>query len=73
MIERRRRSILKVISWRTTATVTTMIISYLVTGSLDVAVTIGAAELVMKLAIQYLHERIWNRIKFGLKPMDYQI
>ena len=74
-VERRRRSIVKVISWRFTATVTTMVISFVITGNIDFAVKIGGLELVTKIVLQYLHERIWNRSRFGIQvqPMDYQI
>jgi len=72
-IESRRRSVVKVISWRITATLTTTLISWAITGSYDLALKIGIFELVLKLFIQYMHERIWNNIKFGIKPVDYQI
>ena len=72
--ERKRRSIAKVISWRFTATLTTVIISYIVIGDTTAAMQIGVVEVFAKMALQYFHERIWSRIKFGLpKPMDYQI
>ena len=73
MLERKRRSLAKVISWRITATLTTTIISYFVIGNIDVALKIGAVELLVKIYVQYLHERIWNKLKFGLTPIDYQI
>ncbi|RAP30823.1 hypothetical protein DID78_02090 [Candidatus Marinamargulisbacteria bacterium SCGC AG-343-D04] len=74
MPEKRRRSVVKAISWRVTASVTTMVISYFITGSLDIAFKIGIIESAMKIYLFYLHERIWAKLKFGLgKPMDYQI
>ena len=74
MIEKKRRSIIKVFSWRVTATVTTVVITYLITGSTDFAVKVGGIEVVAKLILQYVHERIWLKIKFGIaKQIDYQI
>ena len=74
MIEKRRRSILKALSWRVTATITTMIISLIITGNLIFAVKIGLTEAVAKMFLYYLHERFWIKIKFGLhRPLDYQI
>ncbi|RAP30228.1 hypothetical protein DID76_03530 [Candidatus Marinamargulisbacteria bacterium SCGC AG-414-C22] len=74
MAEQRRRSIAKVISWRATATLTTVVISYLITGKMDFALKIGIFEVFAKLLLQYFHERLWNCIKFGVsKNMDYQI
>ena len=43
-METKRRSLLRVISWRITATVTTMLISLIITGSIDTAVKIGFIE-----------------------------
>jgi len=74
MSETKRRSLTKVISWRITATLATVVISYIITGNTDIAMKIGLIEVIAKIALQYLHERIWIHIKFGLqKPMDYQI
>ncbi len=74
MIESKRRSFLKVISWRTTATLTTILISFIITGNTELAMKIGVLEVLAKILLQYLHERVWSNIKFGLKKeMDYQI
>tara|TARA_B100000427_G_scaffold104407_1_gene86459 strand:+ start:607 stop:831 length:225 start_codon:yes stop_codon:yes gene_type:complete len=74
MKELKRRSFTKVISWRITATLATIIISYLITGNTDVAMKIGAIEVIAKIALQYIHERLWAKISFGIpKPVDYQI
>ena len=74
MIERKRRSLLKVMSWRATATLTTVIISYFITGNTEFAMKIGFIEVFSKILLQYIHERIWGKIPFGLKKqMDYQI
>ncbi|HPA16694.1 MAG TPA: DUF2061 domain-containing protein [Verrucomicrobiae bacterium] len=69
------RSLAKSISWRLTGTVDTMIISFLITGKLKWALSIGVVELFTKMFLYYAHERIWNRISFGrAKPReDYTI
>ena len=66
---------LKVISWRTTATLTTMLISFFITGNIDMALKIGVFEVVAKIALQYFHERVWTKVTFGLQAVskDYQI
>jgi uncharacterized membrane protein len=56
------RSGLKAVSWRFFATLTTFIISYIVTGNIHYAVSIGSLELIFKIFIFYLHERIWQNI-----------
>ena len=74
-METKRRSLLRVISWRITATVTTMIISWLITGKVDTAIKIGAVEVLAKIALQNVHERVWMTVKAGMVPAskDYQI
>ncbi len=73
MKESRKRSVLKTISWRATATLTTMIISFFITGQIEWALKIGAFEVVAKLLLGYYHERIWQMISFGYKSQDYSI
>jgi uncharacterized membrane protein len=53
------RSFAKAFSWRIVGLVTTSIIAYLVTGSLDTAAVIGSIEFVLKFFIYYGHERFW--------------
>ena len=64
-MESRTRSLLKAISWRITATFTTMIIAYAITGKLDTAIAIGSIEFVLKFVIYYLHERAWLKVTLG--------
>ena len=55
----------KALSWRTTGTLDTMLIAFVITGRLKLAMSIGVVELVTKFCLYYLHERIWDRIPFG--------
>jgi len=59
------RSIVKTISWRVVGTLDTVLISWLVTGHIALALSIGSIELVTKMVLYFLHERIWNKIKWG--------
>ena len=54
-----RISLLKTISWRLIGTLDTMLISYILTGKLDIAMSIGGIEVVSKMVLYYLHERAW--------------
>ncbi|MFC0263411.1 DUF2061 domain-containing protein [Fontibacter flavus] len=54
------KSLMKSISWRVVGTLDTMVISFLVTGQLVMAVSIGSIEVVTKIALYYLHERAWE-------------
>ena len=55
-------SLLKTLTWRIIGTIDTMVISYLLTGKLDVAVSIGGIEVVSKMLLYYLHERAWIKL-----------
>ena len=63
--ENPKRSIAKSISWRIIGTLDTVLISWVVTGALDVAFSIGVVELFTKMLLYFFHERIWNRIGWG--------
>jgi uncharacterized membrane protein len=60
-----KRSLLKTISWRVVGTIATVIISYIITGAMTLAFSIGLIELVSKLILYFFHERAWNKIKWG--------
>ncbi|WP_299125025.1 DUF2061 domain-containing protein [uncultured Winogradskyella sp.] len=60
-----KRSIVKTISWRVVGTLATVTISYLITGTMALAFSIGGIELVSKMALYFFHERTWNNIKWG--------
>lgn len=59
------RSIAKSISWRLVGTVDTVLISWLITGTLRMAFSIGAVEFFSKMVLYFFHERAWNAIKWG--------
>ncbi len=74
MDEQKRRSLVKAISWRTTGTIDTMLVSFVVTGNATAAVSIGLVEVITKVALYYFHERAWNKINFGkAKEPEYTI
>jgi uncharacterized membrane protein len=65
------RSILKAVTWRLIASLTTFLLAYLVfSGSkcddvLEKSTIVAALELVIKLIIYYLHERAWTFVPSG--------
>ena len=65
MHEKNYRSIVKSISYRITGTITTFLISFFVTGEIKFALSIMSVDFVTKIGVFYLHERMWNKIKFG--------
>jgi len=63
--EAHRRSLAKAVSWRATGSIDTFILSFLITGSVKIAGSISAVELITKIALFYLHERIWAVVPWG--------
>jgi uncharacterized membrane protein len=59
------RSVFKAISWRVLGTLDTFVISWYLTGKLDLAGLIAGLEFVTKIGWYYLHERIWATIAWG--------
>jgi len=59
------RSILKGLSWRVIATLTTTLIAYFWTGDISTALSIGGIEFFLKFFIYYAHERAWQAIPVG--------
>jgi uncharacterized membrane protein len=73
-MESLKRSVAKAISWRIWASSETILISYLLTGSLKLAASIGVVDALVKIFTYFVHERFWNRIRFGRETQqDYQI
>jgi adenylylsulfate kinase len=67
--ETKRRSILKAISWRTWATMTTAAIVFLFTGRFALAITVGCLEVFAKMGLYFCHERLWHRVRYGKKEI----
>jgi len=59
------RSVLKAVSWRTLGTLDTFVISWFLTGKLELAGLIAGFEFITKIAWYYLHERVWASIAWG--------
>ena len=57
-----KRTIVKTLTWRVTASLTTFIIAWALTGNLLIGATIGSIEAIAKIFLYYFHERIWNNI-----------
>jgi len=61
-----KRHIYKTVTWRLVGTLDTIIIGYIVTGNAIVGLKIGFFEVVTKLLLYYLHEKIWYKSNFGI-------
>ena len=76
-LETRTRAVVKAITWRITATLDTMVIVFFFTQDFSKALGIGFIEVITKGVIYYIHERAWNKSRFGRiyenDDMNYQI
>ncbi|MFC1631267.1 DUF2061 domain-containing protein [Candidatus Omnitrophota bacterium] len=63
--ETNKRSVVKTISWRVCATVTTMSIVYLFTRELSLSLGVGVVEVLSKMLLYYVHERAWAKASWG--------
>ena len=59
------RAITKGATWRAIATLDTFLLSWLVTGHIGKAGTIASFETVTKIALFYIHEQLWARVRWG--------
>ena len=57
------RSIAKSLTWRITATITTIVVAYFITGNVTTAMAIGGVEFFVEMFIYFLHERLWASVK----------
>lgn len=58
-----KRHIAKTITWRVIGTIDTVLLSWLITGNPLTGLKIGFSEVVTKMLLYYLHERVWFKIK----------
>lgn len=60
------RHILKSITWRLVGTIDTVILGWIITGNLETGLKIGGVEVITKMVLYYLHERLWYKyIRLG--------
>jgi uncharacterized membrane protein len=73
-MEHPKRSILKAITWRVIAFLVTVIAIYIYSKDIKESLIVGISANTIKIFLYYVHERIWNRIKFGrARGPEYQI
>ena len=62
-----KRHILKTISWRVLGTIDTIILSWIITGSWKLGLSIGGVEVITKMVLYFLHERAWYKFsEYGI-------
>tara|TARA_B100000795_G_scaffold39749_1_gene26147 strand:+ start:177 stop:386 length:210 start_codon:yes stop_codon:yes gene_type:complete len=64
--ELKKRTLAKTMTWRITASLTTFLIAWILTGDILIGASIGSIEAVAKIFLYYYyHERIWNNINWA--------
>lgn len=53
------RHLAKTISWRLIGTIDTLILSWLITGDINIGLQISGFEFLTKMVLYYAHERLW--------------
>jgi uncharacterized membrane protein len=61
------RSFAKAVSWRATGSLDTFIVAFVITGNPKVAGSVAVTEILTKILIYYLHERVWAWVPWGKK------
>ena len=63
--ESHKRTVVKAVTWRILATLTTMTIVFLFTKKIFLSLGVGFAEVIAKITFYYFHERTWQKISWG--------
>lgn len=61
------RSLFKTITYRFLIVVSTFIVTYLLTGHLELSLTITIGANIINTVLYFIHERVWNQIGWGKK------
>ena len=61
-----KRHIAKSITWRAIGTADTILLAWLISGDPLTGLQIGFAEVITKMILYYLHERVWFKIRAGI-------
>lgn len=68
------RSIAKAITYRVLGSSSTAAIVFFFSHKLSLSLGVGVLDSVVKIAMYFVHERVWNYIDFGRpKPPEYEI
>ena len=65
-----KRHVMKTITWRLVGTIDTILIGWVISGNPLIGLKIGSVEIITKMILYYLHERVWYKSKFGVRKKD---
>ena len=61
-----KRTFAKMLTWRVCASATTILLVFIFTKSWTLSLSVGVIEALVKSVVYYLHERFWNKSKWGI-------
>ncbi len=67
VLESKKRHIAKTVTWRFIGTMDTMLLAWIISGNPLTGLKIGFAEVITKMILYYLHERVWYKMDYGLE------
>jgi sulfate adenylyltransferase large subunit len=59
------RSLAKAVSWRATGSIDTFLVAFVITGNPKIAGSVAVTEILTKILIYYVHERVWAWVPWG--------
>ena len=60
-----KRHIAKTVTWRIIGTLDTLILAWLISGNFEAGLKISGFELITKMVLYYIHERLWFQSKMA--------
>jgi uncharacterized membrane protein len=74
MTDSNARSLAKAFSYRVLGSAATALVVYLFSGNMPLSASVGGLDMVLKIVLYFIHERLWNHIPFGRpKRPEYEI
>jgi uncharacterized membrane protein len=68
------RSLAKAVSYRVLGSTGTALVVLVLSGNLKISLGVGALDMLLKIGLYFVHERLWNHIPYGRpKRPEYEI
>lgn len=64
------RSVAKALSWRILGSLATALLVFLFTRRFALSLAVGGVEFVSKIGLFWLHERVWDRVRYGKRQVE---
>jgi uncharacterized membrane protein len=62
-----KRHLAKTVTWRMVGTLDTILLAWIISGDPMTGLKVGGIEVVTKMVLYYMHERVWHKYKFGIE------